>query len=397
MNILDRANESIAQGCLTNSKNPKSLMFGLYPTHIKAAHKAHVWDTNDVRWLDFMCGLGCNFLGYGNDRVSRAIIKYVFNGASHSLPTVHEVETAERLKEFFPFVDKFKFTKTGSLACDAAVRIARAYTGRSMVLSEGYHGHGDDFVSMTPPATGVPARDWMASLESDYDLTNVAAVIIEPVIVEDDRARIEWLKELRRRCTEKGVVLIFDEVITGFRYRKFGVCNAWNIRPDLICLGKAIANGMPLAAVGGRRELMDGEYFISSTYAGDILSLAACRAVLYELHSNHDYDLQHLWRMGQNWLDAFNDNPSSVRIRGYPTRGVFEGDPTEIGMFMQELGRANVLFCKSWFFNWHLAEHTDSVMPLIKDTLYRVAEGKVALKYPLPVAPYAAKLREKKQ
>lgn len=397
MNIFDRANESIAQGCLTNSKNPKSLMFGLYPTHIKAAHKAHVWDTNDVRWLDFMCGLGCNFLGYGNDRVSRALIKYVFNGASHSLPTVHEVETAERLKEFFPFVDKFKFTKTGSLACDAAVRIARAYTGRSMVLSEGYHGHGDDFVSMTPPATGVPARDWMASLESDYDLTNVAAVIVEPVIVEDDRARIEWLKELRRRCTEKGVVLIFDEVITGFRYRKFGVCNAWNIRPDLICLGKAIANGMPLAAVGGRRELMDGEYFISSTYAGDILSLAACRAVLSELHSNHDYDLQHLWRMGQNWLDAFNDNLSSVRIRGYPTRGVFEGDPTEIGMFMQELGRANVLFCKSWFFNWHLAEHTDSVMPLIKDTLYRVAEGKVALKYPLPVAPYAAKLREKKQ
>lgn len=397
MNIFDRANESIAQGCLTNSKNPKSLMFGLYPTHIKAAHKAHVWDTNDVRWLDFMCGLGCNFLGYGNDRVSRAIIKYVFNGASHSLPTVHEVETAERLKEFFPFVDKFKFTKTGSLACDAAVRIARAYTGRSMVLSEGYHGHGDDFVSMTPPATGVPARDWMASLESDYDLTNVAAVIVEPVIVEDGRARIEWLKELRRRCTEKGVVLIFDEVITGFRYRKFGVCNAWNIRPDLICLGKAIANGMPLAAVGGRRELMDGEYFISSTYAGDILSLAACRAVLSELHSNHDYDLQHLWRMGQNWLDAFNDNPSSVRIRGYPTRGVFDGDPTQIGMFMQELGRANVLFCKSWFFNWHLAEHTDSVMPLIKDTLYRVAGGKVALKYPLPVAPYAAKLREKKQ
>lgn len=398
MTILDRANEAIAQGCLTNSKNPKSLMFGLYPTHIKGGHKAHLWDTDDVRWLDFICGLGCNFLGYGNDRVSREVIKYVFNGASHSLPTIHEVETAERIKEFFPFIERVKFTKTGSLACDAAVRIARAYTGRSVVVSEGYHGHADDFVSMTPPATGVPQRNWMENLLQDLSNVDqrVAAVIVEPVMVDDSGERVEWLKALRAKCTQEGVVLIFDEVITGFRYRKYGVCNAWNIRPDLICLGKAMANGMPLAAVGGRKELMDGDYFISSTYAGDILSLAACRAVCSELHSNHDYDLAHLWRLGQNWLDDFNDNPSTVRIKGYPTRGVFEGDPAQIAMFMQEMGRAHVLFCKSWFFNWHLAEHTDSVMPIIKDALYRVAEGKVRLAYPMPVAPYAQKLREKR-
>lgn len=397
MNIIDRQRNAIAQGCLTNSKNPKSLMYGLYPTHIKAAHGAHLWDMDDKRWLDFMCGLGCNFLGYGNDKVSKAIVKHAFNGASHSVSTIYEVEAAESIKSIFPFIDLIKFTKTGTLACEAAVRIARAYTGRTKILSDGYHGHGDDFVSMTPPAHGVPVRDWMGKLEDD--LSNIdrdtAAVIIEPVITEHGLERSKWLKQLRVKCDEVGAVLIFDEVITGFRFKKFGVSNCYGVTPDLICLGKAMANGMPLACVGGKRDLMNCNYFISSTYAGDILSLVACKSVIDQITRNSDYSVDHLWYLGEKWLSAFNANEAGLRIDGYPTRGVFVGEPEKIAMFFQEMGKALVIFCKSWFFNWHLAEQTDSIMPIVDEIMFRIKEGKVKLEYPLPEAPYAQKIRER--
>jgi glutamate-1-semialdehyde 2,1-aminomutase len=393
--MRDRANNAIAQGCLTNSKSPESLMFGLYPTHIKAAFGAHVWDHKDQRWLDFICGLGCNLLGYGNDQVARAIISQVYNGASHSLPTVHEVETAEALKSIFPFVDLFKFTKTGSLACDAALRIARTYTGRYGVLSEGYHGHSDDFVSMSPPAKGVPQRGWMKHLSPDLsDIDDgIAAVIVEPVQVDDSLERIKWLGRLRKKCDLYGVVLIFDEIITGFRYKKYSVSNCYGVLPDLICLGKAMANGMPLAAVGGKRELMNGDYFISSTYAGDTLSLVACQATIKTMFSNSDFNHDHLWKLGQAWQDKFNANDAGLSIKGYPTRGVFEGDPKKIAMYFQEMGRANMLFCKSWFFNWALAEHTDNVMQISEEAMFRIAKGEVKLKYPMPKTPYAQSVR----
>jgi len=397
MSILDRANECIAQGALTNSKRPESLMLGLYPSHMSHGSGAHLWDIDGQRWLDYMCGLGCNFVGYGNEKVAQAIIKNVYAGYSHSLPTVHEVEAAEKLKQLFPFVDLFKFTKTGTLACDAAVRIARAHTGRDLVLSEGYHGHGDDFVSMTPPAVGVPKREWMAKLAHDFSNIDetVACVIVEPVIVDDSRERISWLNGLRKACDRYGVLLVFDEVITGFRYRKYGVCNNYGVLPDLICLGKAMANGMPLAAVGGKSHVMSGDYFISSTYGGEILSLAACQAVCDIIMKDHDYDHNYLLRAGADFRDRFNALGGPVKIRGYETRGVFEGSPEEIALFFQEMGRAKVIFCKSWFFNWHLAKHTDEVLKIADEALLRISKGSVQLKYPLPVVPFAAKEREK--
>lgn len=220
-----------------------------------------------------------------------------------------------------------------------------------------------------------------------------AAVIVEPVIDDDSIERIRWLKDLRDRCTKKGVVLIFDEVITGLRYKKYGVSNCYGILPDLICLGKALANGMPLACVGGRKDLMSGDYFISSTYAGDILSLAACKATLSTVMTHHSYNIEHLWEMGRSFLERFNKNNAGVSIKGYATRGVFQGEPAKIAMFFQEMGRANTLFCKSWFYNWALAEHNDSILDIAQEALFRISKGQVALEYPLPRAPYAEQVR----
>jgi glutamate-1-semialdehyde aminotransferase len=153
-----RAQDCIAQSALTNSKRVETFVKGVYPSHIERGQGAYLWDHSGKKYLDFVCGLGANILGYGNDVVNQAISSQLRHGASHSLPTHHEVEFAEGLKALFPFCDAFKFLKTGTEACMAAVKIARAKTGRKWIVSEGYHGWSDDFVSMTEPALGVEPK-----------------------------------------------------------------------------------------------------------------------------------------------------------------------------------------------------------------------------------------------
>ncbi|MHA2248543.1 MAG: aminotransferase class III-fold pyridoxal phosphate-dependent enzyme, partial [Candidatus Hodarchaeales archaeon] len=322
--ILDRARNSIAQGALTNSKRPESHLIGLYPTHIKSAQKAHIWDLEDVRYLDYMGGLGCNLFGYGNDQVNQEVLKYLWHGGSHSLPTYHEVEAAEAVKEMIPFIDRVKFLKTGSEACSAAIRIARAATGRPIVLSKGYHGWSDEFVSLTNPATGVsncPDIFELGDGDSLFDPSDIACIIVEPVCTDDSEANVEWLKALRQRCDETGALLIFDEVITGLRYKNYAVCNNYGVLPDLVILGKALGNGFPIACVGGKAEVMDSDYFVSSTYAGEIFSLVAAKKCIELVMHDYRYDLEWLWEQGKSFMETFNNNPSTVRIEGYPTRG----------------------------------------------------------------------------
>ena len=192
-----RADRCMSQFTGTNSKHPTALIEGLYPTHTKGGSGAHLYcaDT-DKKYLDYICGLGTNLMGYGNDKIGQHIQKYLFTGYSHSIPNKLEVEVAEKLKEIFTFVDMFKFLKTGSEACSAAIKIARAYTGRSAVISEGYHGWGDSFTSLTSPAYGVPNDTEMYSMSDCYDGVTLdipddcAAIIVEPVCTDDSKERI---------------------------------------------------------------------------------------------------------------------------------------------------------------------------------------------------------------
>lgn len=391
-----RAQRNIAQGCLTNSKHPESLIYGLYPTHVKYGHGCHLYDDRDRRYIDFICGLGANFLGYGNEHINRAVMKHLYGGVSHSLPTVHEVECAEKLKELFVFVDRWKFVKTGSEACSAAVRIARAATGRDWVLSEGYHGHHDTFVSLSKPAKGVVGEHRIRALGDFEEITDkIAAVIVEPVMTKNDKRRINWLNELRAKCDKHGVFLIFDEVITAFRYEKYSVSRAYNIIPDLIVIGKAMANGFPLAAVGGKAAAMDdSQYFISSTYAGDVLSLNACKEVVTQLQKNSDYDINNLLNEAMGFQNELNQIlPKGMYIEGYGTRGAFKGDEETIAKFMQEMGKADILFCKSLFFNFPLIKVKDQVLNIAYEVCESIKQGRVELKYPLPRSPFAERMR----
>lgn len=399
--LWDRAQRSVAQGCLTNSKHPQNLMYGLYPTHIHRGFGCHLYDANDRAYLDYICALGANLFGYGNDSIGRELAKHISGGFSHSLPTHHEVDAAESLKQIFPFVERWKFLKTGSDACSAAVKFARAANPKSeqLCLSDGYHGHDDQFVSLTPPAKGVPLISGIEKLNPELDpeqIKRASCVIIEPVITDDSRSRIDWLNRLRDLCTKHQTLLIFDEVITGFRYRKFSVTNAFGIVPDLVCVGKAIANGLPLAAVGGRNAAVmdDRSVFISSTYAGEVLSLVACKKVIELLLKDAKYDLNHLWNMGEGFRDEFNRVSHDVKIEGYGTRGVFKGDDETVALFFQEMGKADILFCKSWFYNFPLIKHQDVVLNIVDTVSHRIRRGDVKLTYPIPKTPFSMEVRK---
>lgn len=397
--MRSRAEKSIAQGCLTNSKHWNSYVKGVYPTHIKASSGAHLYDTNDNKYIDFICGLGTNLLGYGHPLVETEVEVFRHQGKSPSFPHVIEVEAAEQLKQTFPWIQKWKFLKSGSEACSAAIRIARAFNKRKLILSEGYHGWHDSFTSLTPPANGcVNFLDLqIGKLEFPHmPLEDTSAVIIEPIMIDPLARRIEWLKELRHYCTHHDILLIFDEVITGFRYKQHSVSKAYNIRPDVLIIGKAMANGYPLAAVGGFSDFMDGDYFVSSTYAGEISSLAATKAVSRIVRENPNYNIDHLWEVGGNFLNTFNEyaKPLDIKIEGYNTRGVFQGNPLNIALFMQEACRAGILFGKSWFISHSHIPIINQAIDACKDILIKMNKTKPKLKGEMPKSPFSMKARQ---
>lgn len=402
--LYQRSLQCIAQGALTNSKRAESFVKGVYPTHLIDGKGCRVRDASGKRYIDYICSLGANLLGHGYIPASW-LMTILDSGVTLSLGTKAEVEFAEELKEVFPFIDQIKILKTGSEACTAAMRIARAFqkkqvTGaqipRRLVLSDGYHGWHDEFVSLTEPASGVAGNYYIKKLNKLDDIDEqVAAVIIEPVITDYSLERKRYIQNLRDICTRKNVILIFDEVITGFRFPNLSVSRYWGVEPDLICLGKALGNGLPLGVVGGKKELMNDEtYFVSSTFAGERLSIEAARYVLRDLKTKPI--IKEMWEHGQSFVHRFNSiNPNIITIEGYPTRGILKS-PQELfkALFMQEACKAGILFGPSWFFNYQHPSCTDQVINISRDIINRILVGNIKLQGELPKSPFAQKVRQ---
>jgi glutamate-1-semialdehyde 2,1-aminomutase len=292
-----RAAAAIPGGTSTGSKRPDA-MFGPGvdgPTHITEAVGCRL-RTADGAWLiDLTAALGAVSLGYADPAVTEAVIRAAQRGPVAGLPYTEEVTLAERLREVIPSAERARFLKTGAEACAAAVRIARAYTGRDRVLGSGYFG----WLDWWSPAAGAPANAyadythlpfndmdaWRTALADVDDA--LAAVIVEPLV--EELADVAWLEELRAHCDRVGAVLIFDEVKTGFRLHRGGAQAMLGVTPDLTTLGKAMANGYPLAAVVGKTEVMATaeRTWISSTLATELTALAAAHAV-FDAHSSRD-------------------------------------------------------------------------------------------------------------
>ncbi len=230
--------------------------------------------------------LGAVGLGYGHPSVAEAVARAVGDGAVQPLPPTLEVEVAERLCAAYPGAEQARFFKTGAEAVAGAVRIARVVTGRPGVVACGYHGWLDGATTGTgvPVATSdlwhaVPFDD-VEALERATAERRPAAIVLEPVIERAPAA--SWLQAARTVATRHGALLVFDEIKTAFRLARGGAAERWSVTPDLAALGKALANGFPLAAVVGRADLMARvrETWISSTLATEAVSLAAADAVL---------------------------------------------------------------------------------------------------------------------
>ena len=395
---LRRSHEVIGQNCLTNSKNPKMLIKGVYPTHATHAKGCHIFTKGNCKYTDFICVLGTNLLGYANRALIDVAHNEMLKGMCYSISSRTEVEVAEKFRDAF-FFEKWKFLKTGTEACMGAVKIARAYTNRDFVLTEGYHGWSNEFINekITPPGKGVPYQSYVDKLEHlDQINKEIACVIVEPVQLDNSPKRIKWLSDLRAKCNETGTVLIYDEVITGGRYKKMCVSRHLDIKPDLIILGKAISNGFPLSAIGGSKDLLDGDYFISGTYYGENVSLAVAKKVLSLLLEDSEYDMELLWGHGQSFIEDFNSLwPGQLYIAGYPTRGQFFAlDNNVKHVFWQECAKANILFGPSWFFNFPHLEVDKKVLENVKDIIRLMKIKLPKLQGEAPCPPFSSQSRQ---
>ena len=271
----------------TGSKRPDAL-FGS-PSQMTRAAGCRVWDREGREYLDYVMALGAVALGYGHPSVNRAAEAAIAAGVVGPLPPVIEAELADVLAARIPWMERVRFLKTGAEAVAAAVRLARVATGRDEILGCGYHGWLDWCQGATE---GVPAavrglfaelpfNDVRAGREMIHARAGrLAAVVIEPVIVAEPTR--EWLQMLRDETARAGAVLVFDEIKTAFRIALGGAVEKYGVRPDLVVIGKALANGFPLAAVGGRADLMEAvaRTWISSTLATESVALAAARATI---------------------------------------------------------------------------------------------------------------------
>jgi glutamate-1-semialdehyde aminotransferase len=351
----------------TFSKGPNQWARGVSPAYLTRGDGAWVWDADGNKFLDHIMGLGPLILGYNNSHVNDAIRSQLESGITFSQMHPLEVEVSELLTKHIPCAEMVRFGKTGSDATTAAVRCARAFTKRDRIALCGYHGWHDWHIGVTTRDQGVPAAVKELSHCFTYnDLESLkilfeqfpgefAAVIMEPVgIVEPEEGFLESIKKMAH---EAGCLLIFDEVVTGFRIAIGGAQEYYDVTPDLACFGKGMANGMPLSAIVGRSDIMMlfNEIFFSGTFNGEALSLAACKATTEELLRTDG--LNHIRDYGESLITGIqiiiNDNglngvvkPVGMGVRSVLTFPHANDDEMLVRrtFFMQECVKRGLLY-----------------------------------------------------
>lgn len=310
----DRATGLIPAYTQTLAKGPGQYVNGIAPKFLQRGQGAHVWDVDGNEYIDYQMGIGPISLGYAYPAVDEAIKSQLADGITFSQMHPLEVEIAELIREVVPNADMVRYSKTGCDVTSAAVRIARAATGKNKILCCGYHGWHDWYISVTDRNKGIPDAigqmtftfnyNDIASVENSLD-GDIAAIILEPAVFE--MPMLGFLQQLRSLCTCNNIVLIFDEMWTGFRLALGGAQQYFNVNADLICFSKAIANGMPLSVLCGKKDLMqlcDQDIFFFTTFGGEALSLAAAKATITELQTRNVPD--YLAKQGKKLKDGYN-------------------------------------------------------------------------------------------
>jgi len=395
--LYERAVKIMTPVTQTLAKGPGQYVNGVAPKYVKRGKGARVWDVDDNEYLDYNMGIGPLSLGYCYPKVDEAIIEQLKDGITFSLMHHLEVTLSELIHQIIPNAEAIRISKTGADVTSAAIRVARAFTGRKKVLCCGYHGWHDWYIGVTSRNIGVPEE--IKNLTATFEYNNIesvkalldedtACVILEPFIFEAPTN--DFLKELKTLCSSNGTLLIFDEMWTGFRIAMGGAQEYFNVKPDLACYSKAFANGMPISLLTGRKDVMDlfnEDVFFFTTFGGEALSLAAAIATIEEMIEKNVP--AYLAEKGKLLKDGYNKICEDLGIQhytkcvGYDCRSMITfdpsaGNPLELKSYVQqELIKRGILW--SGFHNMCFS-HSDEdinytlkayqeVLELLKTTL----------------------------
>ena len=310
---LKRALNSITLASQTFSKSLTQYPRGVSPFFIERGKGSKVWDIDGNEYIDFVSSLAAVTLGYCDEAVDRVVQEQMKNGVTFSLPHKLEIEVAEKLIEIIPCAEKVRFGKNGTDVTSAAIRIARAYTGQEHIAVCGYHGWQDWYIGSTTRDLGVPNAvkelthkfeyNNLQSLEKVFQEQELACVIMEPMTITQ-YPKNDFLKKVKNLVHKNNALLVFDEMVTGFRADLGGAQKLFNVIPDMATFGKGMANGYPLSAVVGGNEIMKKveDIFFSGTFGGETLSLAAASKVI-DIYQDKKV-VEYLMKLGNVLIDG---------------------------------------------------------------------------------------------
>jgi len=322
MNYQDRLLKAIPGGAHTYSRG-----YDQYPTNapqiLTRGKGTYIYDPDGKKYLDYGMALRAVNIGYAEDEIDAAAIEQIKNGNNLTRPSMIELEAAELLVELIDSVDMVKFTKNGSTAVSAAVKLARAYTGRELVARCAEHpffSYDDWFIASTPVTRGIPQEtiektkmfryNDIASLEALIASHHgkFACVVLEPAATEEPKD--DFLRRVQELCRLHGIVFVLDEMITGFRWHMKGAQHVYGITPDLCTFGKAMANGFSVACIAGRREIMElgsiefegreRVFLLSTTHGAEMCGLGAFVATMGFMQQHKV--VEHLWEYGRKLI-----------------------------------------------------------------------------------------------
>ena len=352
--LFERSHGLMPAYTQTLAKGPTQWTKGIAPKYLRRGKGSHVWDVDGNEYIDFNMGIGPLVLGYCYDKVDDAIKRQLNDGITFSLTHPLEVELSEKVREVIPNAESVRFSKAGCDVTSAAIRLARAFTKREKVLCCGYHGWHDWYITVTDRNAGIPKVLEQLTYTINYnDIDSViqsidsdtACVILEPFVFEEPKN--DFLHKLQDVCKKNGTLLIFDEMWTGFRIALGGAQEFFGIKPDMATYSKAIANGMPIAVLTGREDVMrllDKDVFFFTTFGGEALSLAAAIATIDEIR---DKDVpKYLSEKGKMLKDGYNSIVEKFGINytscsGYNCRTIITfdasvGNPLEMKTLVQQ-------------------------------------------------------------
>jgi len=366
LDLLAKAKKIMHPVSQTLAKAPGQFSEGVCPVFVEYAKGNRITDIDGNEYLDYYAAIGPISLGYNYESVNEAIIAQLDKGITFSLMHRLEYEICELLHEIIPNAESVRISKSGADVCSAAIRVARAFTGRNKVLCCGYHGWHDWYIGTTTRNYGIPdavsaltqsfkfndLQDFQSKLDAD-----VAAVILEPFVFEAPHDG--YLESLLQMCKENGTLLIFDEMWTGFRIALGGAQSYFGVIPDMAVYSKAVANGMPIAFLTGREDVMkwfEKDVFFFTTFGGEALSIAAAIATIHELKDKNVF--QHLEHVGMLLKDGLNNLIKQhglgeyLSCEGYPCRTILSLKPavqnplSTYAYIQQELLKCGILWSK---------------------------------------------------